>query len=115
MPRVMQVSIKCQMMVVMGRSRHEQVEIAFHKQMQTCKFCFCSGHKRKKYFPNDGSINQCECIKVYLYILLLYVTVSRDGCWQCTGKYEHVLIIFLPKKIRKAVLKRKYFFLQILS
>lgn len=35
MPRVMQVSNKCQMMVVMGMPRHEQVEVTFHKQKQT--------------------------------------------------------------------------------
>ena len=56
-----------------------QVEVAVVvKQMQTCKFHFCSGHKKKnQYFPNGGSINQCECVKVYLFILLLCVTVSN--------------------------------------
>lgn len=54
------------------------------------------------------SINVWKCISIFSCCMLLMFLVGC--CSQCTGKHEHVLIVFVPKNNRRVPLRRIFFF-----
>lgn len=67
------------------------------------------GTKRKiNAFQVYMIVNILKRISVFSYLKLQFLV---GYCNQCTEKYEHALLIFLPVKDRRTLLKRRYFFL----